>query len=316
MREKEIRKRPGVGGREENCMKIMAIDIGGTSFRIGIADESNTLIRFDKVPTRSIFTSGNVLQDLSACLTAYSREIAVDAVAVGFPATLNADRTRVLQAPNVPFMENLPVCETLQKDLGIPVFAERDVTFALYYDTEKYQIPLEGLTCGIYFGTGIGNAMLVDGEPVSGRHGTAGELGHIPVWGSRLPCGCGNDGCLEAVAGGKAVARVQREQYPDTQIGDMFLLHGRDRALLEIVDGMAFAVATEINILDPDHLLLGGGVLNMKGFPRQTLEELIRKHTRKPLPCSDLAIRYTEDDPDKSVIGGAVFARRKLNRSI
>ena len=86
--------------------------------------------------------------------------------------------------------------------------------------------------------------------------------------------------------------------------------------MLEIIDGMAFAVSTEINILDPDYLLLGGGVLNMKGFPRRTLEELIRKHTRKPLPCGDLPIQYTEDDPDKSVIGGAVFARRKLSRSL
>lgn len=296
-------------------MKTMGIDIGGTSFRIGIADSSNALIRFDKVPTRSVFSSGDVLQDLSAYLRNYARGITVDAVAIGFPATLNADRTRVLQAPNIPFMENLPVCETLRQELGIPVYAERDVTFALYYDTEKYRIPLEGMICGIYFGTGIGNAMLIDGEPVSGRHGTAGELGHIPVWGSSIPCGCGNDGCLEAVAGGKAIARVQREQYPDTQIGDMFLKHGGAPAMLEIIDGMAFAVSTEINILDPDYLLLGGGVLNMKGFPRRTLEELIRKHTRKPLPCGDLSIQYTEDDPDKSVIGGAVFARRKLSMS-
>lgn len=297
------------GGRR---MKTMGIDIGGTSFRIGIADESNALIRFDKVPTRSVFSSGNVLKDLSDYLVSFSRGIAVDAAAVGFPATLNAGRTRVLQAPNVPFMENLPVCETLRKEMKIPVYAERDVTFALFYDTEKYRIPPEGLTCGIYFGTGIGNAMLLNGKPVAGRHGTAGELGHIPVRGSHIPCGCGNAGCLEAVAGGKAIARLQREKFPETPIGDMFAEHGKDPDLLDIVRGMAHAVATEVNILDPDYLLLGGGVLSMKAFPRQTLEEMIREHARKPWPCDDLAICYTEDDPDKSVIGGAVFARRKL----
>ena len=296
-------------------MNVMGIDIGGTSFRIGIADGSNRLVRFEKLPTCSVFSTGDVLGDLSACIRAFAPEIAVSAAAIGFPATLNADRTRVLQAPNVPFMENLPVCETLRRKLGIPVFAERDVTFALYYDTEKYRIPREGLTCGIYYGTGIGNAMLLNGEPVSGRHGTAGELGHIPVWGSSLVCGCGNEGCLEAVAGGKAIARIQRERYPDTPVGEMFLRHGNDQAMLEIVDGMAFAAATEINILDPDYLLLGGGVLNMEGFPRNILEERIRKHTRKPLPCGDLSIQYTDDAPDKSVIGASVFARRKLRPS-
>ena len=160
-------------------MKTMGVDIGGTSFRTGIVGEDHSLIRFDKVPTRSVFKSGNVLEDLANYLMAFSRGIGMDAVAIGFPATLNADRTRVIQAPNVPFMENLPVCETLQQELGTPVYAERDVTFALYYDTEKYGVPRKGLTCGIYFGTGIGNAMLIDGAPVSGRHGTAGELGRM-----------------------------------------------------------------------------------------------------------------------------------------
>ena len=294
-------------------MKTIGVDIGGTSFRIGIADGANHLIRFEKVPTGSVFSSGDILGDLAGYIMSFSRGVTVDAVAIGFPATLNADRSRVLQAPNIPFMENLPVCETLRKKTGIPVYAERDVTFALYYDTEKYKVSREGLTCGIYFGTGIGNAMLFNGEPVTGRHGAAGELGHIPVWGSSIPCGCGNDGCLEAVAGGKAIARLQRERYPDTPIGEMFLRHGEKQELLDIVRGMAFAVATEVNILDPDNLLLGGGVLNMKGFPRQTLEKMIREHSRKPLPCNDLAIQYTEDDPDKSVIGGAVYARWKLN---
>ncbi len=293
-------------------MRIISIDIGGTSFRTGVVEEDYSLSRFEKVPTRSVLSSGDVLKDLAGYLKSFSRGIAAGAVAIGFPATLNAERTRVLQAPNVPFMENLPVCETLQEELDIPVYAERDVTFALYYDTQKYRIPAEGLTCGIYFGTGIGNAMLLNGNPVSGRHGTAGELGHIPVWGSRIPCGCGNNGCLEAVAGGKAVERIRREQYPDTPIGEMFLRHGGDRPLLEVVEGMAFAVATEVNILDPDHLLLGGGVINMDGFPRQTLEQLIREHTRKPLPCDDFTLQYSEDDPDKSVIGGAVYAGRKL----
>ena len=72
---------------------------------------------------------------------AYCTDIAVDAMAIGFPATLNADRTRVIRAPNIPFMENLPVCEALRQELGVPVFAEQDVTFALCFDMEKYHLP-------------------------------------------------------------------------------------------------------------------------------------------------------------------------------
>ena len=75
---------------------------------------------------------------------------------------------------------------------------------------------------------------------------------------------------------------------------------------------MAVAVATEVNILDPDQVLLGGGVLSMKDFPRALLEERIQAHTRKPLPWRELKLLYTDDEPEKSVIGGAIYARRKL----
>ena len=293
-------------------MTVLSADIGGTNFRLGAVKEDGSIVKFEKVPTSAVFSSGNVLSDLEDMLRTFSEGISFDAIAIGFPATLNRERTQVVQAPNISFMENVPVCEHLQKAFGVPVLSERDVTFALCYDAEKYRLPNEGLICGIYFGTGIGNAILVDGKPLTGRHGSAGELGHIPVPGCKIPCGCGNIGCLEAVAGGKALARIQKAQYPETPIGDMFSLHGRDQALLDFVDGMAVAVTTEVNILDPDQLLLGGGVLNMKDFPRDLLDEKIREHTRKPLPWRELHLIYAEDEADKSVVGGAIYARRKL----
>lgn len=293
-------------------MTVLSADIGGTNFRLGAVDDDGHIVKFEKIPTGSVFSSGSVLADLEKAIRSFSDGIIFNAVAIGFPATLNQERTQVVQAPNIPFMENLPVCEYLQSALNVPVLAERDVTFALCYDVEKYHLSTDGLICGIYFGTGIGNAMLIDGRPLTGRHGTAGELGHIPVLGSTIPCGCGNIGCLEAVAGGKALARIQKELYPDTPISDIFACHGQEKAVLEVLDGMAIAVATELNILDPDQLLLGGGVLNMKDFPRALLDTKIREHARKPLPWRELDPIYTDDEADKSVVGGAIYVRRKL----
>ena len=293
-------------------MTVLSIDIGGTNFRLGAVREDDRITKFRKIPAASVFRSGDVLADLTQAITDFSQGMSFDAVAIGFPATLNRERTRVVQAPNIPFMEDLPVCEYLGKALQVPVLAERDVTFALCYDVEKYHLPKDGIICGIYFGTGIGNAILLGGAPLTGRHGTAGELGHIPVPGSQIPCGCGNIGCMEAVAGGKALARIQRERCPETPIEELFSRHGDKPELLDVIDGMAVAVATEVNILDPDQVLLGGGVLSMKDFPRALLEERIQAHTRKPLPWRELKLLYTDDEPEKSVIGGAIYARREL----
>ena len=293
-------------------MTVLSLDIGGTNFRIGAVEENGSVVKFQKVPTSSVLSSGSVLTDLEKTIRSFTKGIPFRAVAIGFPATLNRERTSVIQAPNIPYMEDVPVCAYLKKALKVPVLAERDVTFALCYDTEKYHLPKAGVICGIYFGTGIGNAILIDGEPLTGRHGTAGELGHIPVPGSTVICGCGNTGCIEAVAGGKALARIQKEHYPETPIGEIFSCHGKEKVLLDFVDNMAIAVTTEINILDPDYVLLGGGVLNMRDFPRTMFDEKIRQHTRKPLPWKELNLIYTEEESDKSVAGGAIYARRKL----
>lgn len=291
---------------------IIGIDIGGTHFRVGVVTENNEVRNFEKFKTELILRSGDVLADLAAVLKDYSADLPVEAVAIGFPATLDRQRKTVLQAPNLKFMENLPVVDYLRDALQVPVFAERDVTFALCYDVQKYRVPLEGIVTGFYFGTGIGNALLVNGVPLTGKNGTAGELGHIPVVGDTTPCGCGNVGCLETLAGGKYLAQLQKQAFSATPIGRMFTEHRDDPGLKAFVDNMAVSVATEINILDPDVALVGGGVANMPDFPREYLNERILAHTRKPYPAQSLHVIYTADEPEKSVVGGAIYARRKM----
>ena len=296
--------------------RILGIDIGGTNFRIGAVDRAGEAKLFRRLPVGEVFHTEDALTDLlsfiEGFLAALGEEIA--AVSVGFPATLNRERSRVLQAPNLPSMENLPVVQTLSHRLGVPVLIERDVTMALCYDSARYGLPREGITCGFYFGTGIGNAISIDGVALVGRNGAAGELGHIPVDGSEEICGCGNIGCMENLAGGKYLVHLQKTKYPDTPIGELFAVHGTEPALLQFVDRMAMTVATEINLLDPDHVLIGGGVPAMKAFPREALSERILAHARKPYPAQSLKLLYTADTEEKGVIGAALYARNRMKQ--
>ena len=301
----------------ENMERIVGIDIGGTNFRIGTVSRDGVLSDFRKVPVRSVFHSSDAMKDLADYLKEYcdkaaKEAAAIKAVCIGFPATLDRDRRTVLQAPNIAFMENLPVTEVLTKELNIPVFIERDVTLALCYDMKKYQLPDDGIISGFYFGTGVGNAIFINGRPLIGKNGTAGELGHIPVEGSNLVCGCGNVGCLENLAGGKYLAHLQAESFPETPISRMFSEHGHEPVLMDFIDHMAMAAATEINILNPDYNLVGGGLPSMADFPKDLLVERILFHTRKPYPAEDLDIIFTGDTPEKCVIGAAYFAFSKL----
>lgn len=291
---------------------VIGMDIGGTHFRIGAVDRECRVRAFRKIGVKEVFCTRDALDDLRAYLARYLEEENLagrtDAVCIGFPATINRERTVVLQAPNVSYMENLPVVDYLKGHFGIPVFIDRDVCMALYYDQRKLKLPREGIVAGFYFGTGIGNAICIDGKMLLGHDGTAGELGHIPVVGSKELCGCGNIGCMENLAGGKYLAKLCRETYVDTPVGEIFKRHGQDALLQDFVDRIAVTVATEINILNPDYVLVGGGVPDMQDFPVDFLEERIREHTRKPYPEKTLRIFFVQDADEKSVAGAGIYA--------
>lgn len=293
---------------------IIGIDIGGTNFRIGAVDEQNQVSHFRKIPTSEVFHTEDAMADLTVYMKAYcqmllgeSREI--QAISIGFPTTINRERTMVLQAPNVPFMEHMPVVEALGAALGIPVYIEKDVTMALLYDMAVHDLMDSELLVGCYFGTGLGNVIMVNGKILTGRNGIAGELGHIPVDGTNDLCGCGNVGCMENVAAGKYLRKLCREVYTDTTVDQIFVKHREGPLLRQFVDRMAQVVATEVNILDPDYVLIGGGVPEMKDFPKDDLMERILFRTRKPYPAENLRVIFTRDAEDKSVVGAAVYGR-------
>lgn len=294
---------------------IIGIDIGGTNFRIGAVDRKNRVLNFSRRPVSSVLKGGDAIKELATFIEEYMRELGGEAgaVAIGFPAPLDKARKTVLKAPNLPRLENLPVSDELERILGIPVFIERDVNMLLAYDMKKYGLPDTGVVCAFYFGTGIGNAIFINGRPYIGRKGAAGELGHIPVDGSDELCGCGLRGCMENLAGGKYLARLRQESYPDTPIEELFTRHGEEPLLQQFVDRMAQAVSTELTILDPDYVLIGGGVPAMKAFPREKLNERIAAHTKNAFSTEEFEALHVEENEEKGVLGAAIYCRGKID---
>lgn len=290
---------------------VIGVDIGGTYLRIGAVDSKGNLSAFRKESISSITRGGNVPEALCDYIRAYISDNHlghVAAVALGFPATMDKQRTRVLNAPNMNGLDNAPIREMLNQSLNIPVFLEKDVAMLFYHDMAAHNIPPDGIVIGCYVGTGIGNVIFMDGKLLTGASGVACELGHIPIPGNRRVCGCGNLGCMETVASGGALVRL----ITDRPIADAF--RQMDEDLEQFIDNIAAAIAAEINILDPDMVILGGGVITMKDFPKKLLEQRIYDHTRKPLPAERLKFCYSEDSGTNGVLGAAMFARQSLQR--
>lgn len=299
---------------------LICLDIGGTNCRLGLVGKDGTLYESRIHSTEALARDG-FLEALTALIRNYAagpgEQYVLRAVSMGFPATVDRTRRRVLSAPNIPGLpDDLPVCDILEEALGIPVFLERDVNLLLYYDLRALDLPKEGTVIGIYFGTGIGNSIYLGGKFHNGANGVAGELGHIPRLGQQTLCGCGNECCIEPLGGGRKLSELCETEFSGTPIQEIYLRHGSSESVRQQVEVMAAAVATEVNILDPDHVVLGGGLLQMEGFPREFFEERIRFHTRKPYPLNSLRLLYARPDQTSGIIGAGLHGWSKLGSDL
>ena len=181
----------------KNC--AIGIDIGGTNIRIGHTDEAGELADFERISSKETFKDGNISESLAEVLEDYIKRncagFNVLHIAIGIPAALSADRKEILQVPNIKGMDHLFLGEELEGKLGIKVTMDRDVNMLYYWDKYDKKIDDQGIGVGIYIGTGVGNAIFINGKPLVGQDGVAGELGHIPMIGGHDRCGCGNIGC-------------------------------------------------------------------------------------------------------------------------
>lgn len=293
---------------------IICLDIGGTNCRIGLVDGAYEIYAQQILGTAGLaegdFMDG-LLRLIAQYRETYKEDFQIKAVSLGFPSTIDRTRRKLLSTPNIEGMDNIEVADILERALRLPVYLERDVNLLLLYDLFSFRLEEEATVIGIYFGTGIGNGIYMNGRLLYGRNGVAGELGHIPQLHADTVCGCGNKGCIEPIGGGRCLEELCAEKFAGTRIRDIYKRYGDTPELQKQVEAMSIPVATEINILDPDYVILGGGLLQMEGFPLKTLEENIYRHARKPYPAENLRFLYSKANQENGIIGAGIYGWKK-----
>jgi allose kinase len=295
---------------------VLGFDIGGTNVRLGLVTSDNRLIEPHQSASGPLFAGSDPMARFRDFITKYLTDSLLGrqlhAISGGFPSTVSADRRRVISTANIPALQNLPVAEDLAA-FRVPVIVDRDTNNLLRFDLVDHQLPECGVVIGCYLGTGLGNAIAINGRMLVGRHGVAGELGHVPVHANDRVCGCGNRGCVETVASGRALQEGLLAHGCDSRIDDVFTSCGEEEFVQNVLVHAARAVAAEINILDPDAVVLGGGVVQMKDFPRQRFQDLVLTFVRKPLPADDTTFVYSRPGHHNGVLGAGLAAWDSLN---
>ncbi len=292
---------------------LVCVEIGGTNLRYGIVDTQLRLHCFHKTPTQALSDAEDKIAFLSGVieplLEEYGRENIL-CVSMALASLMDKERTMLYSSPMVRGFENLAIVQALGARLKLPVVIEKDVNILLLYEINRSGRSRDGIISGVFLGTGLGNAMCIDGRVYKGGNGVACELGHIPVLGLNADCGCGKKGCIELLACGRVLQRLASAY--GCHITELFSLHGGSADVRQVVYAFAVAIATEITILDPAYVILGGGVVEMEGFPLDYLKESIAENLRIPNPREALTLVPASGDEHAGVVGAAIHAMQVL----
>lgn len=265
---------------------VVGVDLGGTKIHSVLADHRGQVRAEIVVPTKAEEGLDAVLNTLvdsvaslvkAAGLLLHQKDIR--GIGVGAPGPLDTRSGVVHVAPNLGW-RNIPLKSRLETRLNLPVLLDNDANLAALgeqrFGAGERVSPLIYLTLG----TGIGGGIIIDHQLYRGASDGAGEVGHMTIEPNGPQCGCGNYGCLEAVASGTAMARHARELIDQGRGGGILVLAGGDpgkitgRLVAQAANGgdedareiiaqagryLGIGVASLINLFNPAVIVLGGG---------------------------------------------------------
>jgi glucokinase len=261
------------------------IDLGGTKIQAVIVDEKNNVLSSSRRPTPTSGGPGDVVSELASALRDAASAAELDpsmlaGVGVGSPGTVTDGS--VSSARNLPGWEGeFPLASTLQGALGCPVRVANDVQVATEAEFRLGAGSSYDSLLGVFWGTGVGGGVILDGRPWVGRGG-AGEIGHVVVKLDGARCTCGRRGCMEAYAGRAAMERHVSKLVRKGRKTDLFrlmeehdrvrltsgiwsrALQGGDKLAIAVLDravrALGAGIASVVNVLDVEAVIIGGGL--------------------------------------------------------
>ncbi len=247
-------------------MKVLGIDLGGTSAKIGVVEESKILERVS-VPTRQDGSYRGILHDLAGAARELSEKYGACRIGIGSPGLIDTVAGKVCCSNNIAW-ENAPLGKDLEAELNLPARIANDAKCAalgeaLYGAGRGYSRVLM-----LTLGTGVGGAYIQDGKADSvDKYADASEIfGHMSIEHNGRLCTCGRRGCLEAYCSATALTKRAREVLGESITAEQLFLRAREKdfaaekLILEFIDYLADGTVNLVNAVRPQIVVFGGGV--------------------------------------------------------
>jgi len=317
-------KTPGV-----TAYTVAGVDIGGTkvtfvlwsddaiAYRVVLPCAARSSREFAELILQGM---GDLRQQASEAGTA------IIGTGIGCAGMVDQKRGVLLFPPNMPGVRDVALADIVSEATGVPTYVENDANCALFAEwTSGVAVGRRNVVM-FAVGTGVGGALIVDGHLHIGRHGFAGEIGHLPMVERGLSCGCGRHGCLETIASGSGIERYVKSALARGSKSLMtmkdaesartiaeFAHHGdllARQAFKRAARYLGRAAAALINTLDPDMVVLGGGVAE-SGLLMDGMKRVAQQHSL-PLLFEGIEFAVAHYKNDAGAVGAALLADQLL----
>ncbi len=294
-------------------MYHIGVDLGGTNIAAGIVDDNGSLIIRRSTKTRRHRSFPEIMGDLLALCDEIMLRADIDVkdvttIGIGTPGNVDPNANRVVFGNNIPCFTGADFDQIVK---------EHYPHMKLYLDNDANVAALAEVECGaaagkknvlmVTLGTGVGGGVIIDGKINQGFNGAGGEIGHIVLERNGVPCNCGRRGCWEQYASVTALVREtaeELEKYPDSIIHEMI---GGDKSKIsgltsfdamrkgdecgkaivdKYIEYIGIGVVDMINVLQPEMVVIGGGISKEGDYIIKPLREYVKKNV------------YTSSQPD------------------
>ena len=314
-------------------MKRIGVDLGGTNIAVGVVSENGSILAEASVKTLPRRPYQEVVRDMGNCVLRAMDKAGVTleeiaSVGVGVPGIADHDTGRVIFCPNI-FWKDVPLRDELQQYINKPVYIDNDATVAGF--AESVAGVSKGCDSSVFLtlGTGLGGGIVLNGRPYSGAHGVGSEIGHMIIVVDGEPCNCGSRGCAERYCSATAIIRMAKEAVqdaPDSLIlkraaGDINRINAKlvidaakegdptaAKVFADYVKYLSITIANLIQYMDPEMIVLGGGVSHAGNFLLDAVREQVPSYLiYKTLPHSRIELAALGNEA--GIIGAAFLDR-------
>ena len=312
----------------ESSDLTIGIDIGGTKISAGVVDSSGNLINSLIIST-PLEGGREVILSVINLITELSKKYTIKGIGISIAALISSDYGTIVGAPNIANLSKLNFVNEISKEFKLPLIVENDANAAMWAEFKFGNA--KGLNPVMFFiiGTGVGGGLVIDGKLFKGATGIGAEFGHMCVVPNGLSCGCGSKGCLEQYASGGALIRYANEallanpdkseevlSFGEGKLSGTALTKaakaGNELALAAFskqADWLGLACASYSLIIDPQAIIIGGGVVDAGELFLAPVRAAMRKYmpfAESHVPPKIIAAKFGND---AGLIGAADLVR-------